>query len=179
MDFSAVLARIKGRLDLKNHPVALVGGLGLAAFGIARATLDLDLLVPAEAQDDVIDLMEKLGYETLHRSSGYSNHLHVDERWGRVDFVYVRGDTRSKIFAGARSIEGPGGVRVLVPRAEHLAAMKVLAMKNDPTRRLQELADIRSLLQQPGVDPEEIREFFDRHGMLRFWDDLGEEPSPD
>ena len=50
--------------------------------------------------------------------------------------------------------------------------MKVLAMKNDPERRLQELADIASLLRLPSVDREEIRGFFERYGMLRFWDGL-------
>ena len=174
MDFAAVLGRIRDHLESKNHPLALVGGLGLAAFGIVRATLDLDLLVPAQAQADVLDLMDELGYETLHRSSGYSNHLHRDERLGRVDFIYVRGDTSARIFAGAQLVEGPGGTQILVPRAEHLAAMKVLAMKHDPERRLQELADIRSLLHLPGVDREEIRELFERHEMLRFWDELKE-----
>ena len=116
MDFFAVLKRIGDRLELEGQPFALVGGLGLAALGITRATLDLDLLVSARGQDAVIDFMEELGYETLHRSTGYSNHLHAEEAFGRVDFVYVRGDTEKKIFAGALRMEGPGGAGVLVPR---------------------------------------------------------------
>jgi hypothetical protein len=179
MDFATVLGLIKNRLERSDHPVALVGGLGLAAFGITRATLDLDLLVPASAQEEVVDLMEGLGYETLYRSSGYSNHLHPDDRFGRVDFIYVRGDTRVRIFENARPVEGPGGVDVLVPRPEHLAAMKVLAMKNDPDRRLRELADIALLLRVPGVDREAVREQFERHGMLESWRELGAESGVD
>ncbi len=172
MDFATVLGLIKDRLDRSDQPIALVGGLGLAAFGITRATLDLDLLVPASAQEEVVSLMEELGYETLHRSSGYSNHLHENDRLGRVDFIYVRGDTRVQIFENARLVEGPGGVDVLVPRPEHLAAMKVQAMKNDPDRRLQDLADIALLLRLPDIDREAVREQFERHGMLEFWRDL-------
>lgn len=172
MDFATVLGRIKERLERSDHPIALVGGLGLAAFGITRATLDLDLLVPASAQDEVVGLMEELGYETLYRSSGYSNHLHANERLGRVDFIYVRGDTETRIFENARPVEGPGGVEVLVPRPEHLAAMKVLAMKNDPDRRLRELADIALLLRLPGVDREAVREQFELHGLLESWHEL-------
>lgn len=179
MDFAVVLERIGDHLEGQGHPFALVGGLGLAAFGITRATLDLDLLVPAAAQDRLIEFMEQLGYETLHRSSGYSNHLHSDEALGRVDFVYVRGDTETKVFDGARPMEGPGEKTVLVPRPEHLAAMKVLAMKNDPHRRLQELADIEALLRLPDIDRQQIREAFERHEMLGSWRELEREDVAD
>lgn len=78
MDFAAVLERIGQHLDRHEQPFALVGGLGLAGYGIARATLDMDLLVPSEAQEGLVEMMESLGCETLYRSSGYSNHLHPD-----------------------------------------------------------------------------------------------------
>jgi hypothetical protein len=42
------------------------------------------------------------------------------------------------------------GTTLLVPRPEHLAAMKVQAMKNDPSRTFQDLADIQALLSLPG-----------------------------
>jgi len=178
MDFATVLGRIAERLERQGEPFALVGGLGLAALGFTRSTLDLDLLVPARAQDAVVALMEELGYETLHRSSGFSNHLHADEAFGRVDFVYVRGDTEAKIFANASKMEGPDGAEVLVPRPEHLAAMKVLAMKNDPGRRLQDLADIARLLTLKDIDRDAVRAAFERYGMLGSWDEL-ERDRPD
>jgi Uncharacterised nucleotidyltransferase len=178
MNFAGVLKRIGERLEREGQPFALVGGLGLATFGITRATMDLDLLVSARAQDAVVALMEELGYETLHRSSGYSNHQHPDEAFGRVDFIYVRGDTERKIFAGASRREGPDGGEVLVPRPEHLVAMKVVAMKNDPARRLQDLADIAKLLALEGIDRSEVRATFERHGMLGSWDEL-ERDRPD
>ncbi len=174
MKLGEVLRPIAEYLEAQGQPCALVGGLGLAAHGLPRATLDLDLLVPAEAQTALIEFMEELGYDTLHRSSGYSNHLHPDEALGRVDFVYVRGETRDKVFSSATELAGPDGVRVLVPRPEHLAAMKVLAMKNDPKRRLQELADIARLLELPGVDREEVRAYFEQHGLSRDWSELDE-----
>jgi hypothetical protein len=53
-----------------------------------------------------------------------------------------------------------------------MAAMKVLAMKNDPERKLQELADIAALLRLPGVDAADVRRAFERHGMLAWWGEL-------
>jgi len=58
-------------------------------------------------------------------------------------------------------------LRYAVPATEHLAAMKVLAMKNDPRREPQELADIPFLLTRPDVDRERVREYFQRHGLLK------------
>jgi hypothetical protein len=92
-----------------------------------------------------------------------------------VDLVYVRRETSRKIFEGLRSVEGPGGTSIPVPRPEHLIAMKVVAMKNDPSRRHQDLADIQFLLTLPGVDRDDVRSQFERHGLLERYLEL--EPS--
>jgi nucleotidyltransferase AbiEii toxin of type IV toxin-antitoxin system len=149
----------------------LVGALALAAYGLPRTTLDLDLAVERRAQDDVISYLESRGYETLHRSEGYSNHLHSDASRGRIDFIYVDPSTADALFGSARPFPAAGGRKILVARPEHLAAMKVLAMKNDPTRTLQDLADIRFLLTLPGVDREQVKAYFVRHGLeARFYE---------
>ena len=44
--------------------------------------------------------------------------------------------------------------------------MKVQAMKNDPSRTFRDLADIQALLELPGVDENEVRGYFQRHGLL-------------
>lgn len=174
MDFVGTLARIAAFLDEDGQRYALIGGLALAAYGNVRSTLDLDLAVDGDAQDGLIRFMESLGFETLYRSSGYSNHLHTDEAMGRVDFVFVRGDTADSLFDEANTVEGPDGLEVRVPRPEHLVAMKVMAMKNDPGRTFQELADIRGLMSQPDVDRDEIRRTFEKHGLLERFLDLEE-----
>jgi len=172
MRFGDVLREIAARMEAGGQSFALIGGLGLSSYGISRATLDLDLLVPAEVQDFLVPFMEELGYETLHRSRGYSNHLHADPERGRVDFVYVQRETREQLFAAAKEVDGPGGVRVLVPRVEHMVAMKVLAMKNDPERRPQDMVDVAALLKVPGVDRDEVRGYFEQHGLLELWREL-------
>lgn len=172
MDFERALREVGGFLDRRGAPWAVVGGLGLAALGFPRSTLDLDLVVTAAVQDDLVAHLETEGFRTLHRSAGYSNHQHPDPARGRIDFVYVRGDTAEKLFSSTLTVSGPEGRDVRVPKPEHLIAMKVVAMKNDPERALQDLADIRLLLGLPGVDLEEVRASFARHGMERRFDDL-------
>ncbi|MDQ6892988.1 MAG: nucleotidyl transferase AbiEii/AbiGii toxin family protein [Acidobacteriota bacterium] len=137
-------------------------------------TLDLDLAVEAAAQPAVVPFLESMGYVTLHRSEGYSNHMHPDPVRGRIDFVYIDPVTASSLFPNARSFPGPAGRQILVPKPEHLAAMKVVAMKNDPSRVFQDLADVRFLLTLPGVDREEIREYFAKHGLISRFHELEE-----
>lgn len=172
MDFAAVLSVIAGELEPRRVRYAVIGGVALAALGMPRTTLDLDIVTDAAAQPTVVTFLEQLGYETLHRSPGYSNHLHREPARGRVDVVYVDGETAERLFGAVRSVAGFGGAAMPIAAPEHLAAMKVLAMKNDPQRTFQELADIRFLLGRPGVDRDLVRQYFERHGLLERFHDV-------
>jgi hypothetical protein len=172
VDFGAVLRMVSAFLDGKGYRFALIGGVALAAYGLARTTLDLDLLVESRGQEDLIAFLEANGFATLHRSIGYSNHLHPDPARGRLDCVYVGGSTGEQLFAACRIARAPGGLELPLPKPEHLAALKVVAMKNDPGRTFQEMADIRFLLQLPQVDRREVKGYFERHGLGERFDDL-------
>lgn len=173
MDFATVLGVVSGFLEEKGFRYAVIGGVALIAYGLPRTTLDLDFIVESLAQDDLIGFLESRGYKTLHRSSGYSNHVHPDLLlWGSLDFVYVGGETSQELFAACRTTTGPGGLQIRVPTPEHLAALKITAMKNDPARAFQDMADVRFLLNLPGVDRLQIRDYFDRQGMQDRFDDL-------
>ena len=172
MRFGKVLATVTGFLASRGHRFAVIGGIALVGYGLPRTTLDADLVVDAAAQDEILRFLESLGYQTIHLSRGYSNHAHPDPDWGLLDLVYVSGQTSEKLFASTRWLQGPGGLEIPVPKPEHLAALKVLAMKNDPARTFQELADIRFLLTLPGVDRQEVRAYFERHGLEESFHEL-------
>jgi len=172
VDFVAVLREMGPFFEERKIRYAVIGGVGLAGYGIARATVDLDLVVDAAAQQEVISFLESLGYGTLHRSTGYSNHQHPLPERGAIDLVYVQEPTSGRLFEAARLLDGPGGMKIPVPRPEHLVAMKVVAMKNDPSRTYQDMADIRFLSSLPGVDREEIRAQFEKHGLQERYREL-------
>jgi hypothetical protein len=171
LELAAVLGEVRGYLDREGIPFAIVGALALHTYGYSRATNDVDLLVGADAQDRLIAYLEERGFETLHRSEGYSNHLHADPALGRLDVIYVDEDTRGKIFAEGR-LASLAGMSVVVPKPEHLAAMKVHAMKNDPSRVFQEMADLQFLMRLPGVDRDQIRGYFEESGQLERFHEL-------
>ena len=172
MDFVAVLHELLPFFEGRKVRYAVIGGVGLGGYGMSRATVDLDLVVDASAQEEVVRFLESLGYFTLHRSTGYSNHEHPESKRGGIDLVYVREPTSGMIFASTRVLDGPGGMRIPVPRPEHLIAMKVVAMKNDPSRTYQDMADIRFLLGLPDVDRDEVRAQFEKHGLQERYREL-------
>jgi hypothetical protein len=172
VDFRAELDSVQSFLAGRGFRVATIGGVALAAYGNPRLTLDLGIVTEAAAQDGLVQMMESSGFHTLHRSPGYTNHRHMNDRRGRVDVMYVRGSTADQLFAAARELPGPGGRSILVPKPEHLIAMKVQAMRDAPERTLQDLADIAYLRRVDGVDREEVRRYFERAGFEEKWREL-------
>ena len=172
MDFGRVLGTIGAFLEARGFPCAVCGAFALQAYGLARATQDLDFVVPLGAQEELVAFMEAEGYETLYRSPGFSNHLHADEARGRVDFVYVAGSTSLRVFEDARPGTVADGFAVRVPSPEHLVAMKVQAMKEDPGRTFKEMADLEFLLRLPNIRMDEVRGHFERHGLIERFHEL-------
>ena len=172
MDFARVLETVADFFERTGFPYGVIGAFGLHVYGLSRGTFDLDFVTETAAQPQLVAFFESLGYETLHVSGGYSNHLHALTALGGVDVVYVSGETSERLFAGCRTMPGPAGRSVPVPRPEHLAAMKIQAMKNDPRRTLGEMEDIRFILMLPGIDEGEIRGYFERAGLRARYDEL-------
>lgn len=171
MDFARVIGTLADFFEREKLPYAVIGAFGLHAYGLTRATADVDFVADSSAQPRLIAFLEARGYETLYASPGYSNHLHPDAELGRVDLVYVSGETSRRLFGDTRSLSIAG--RALpVPSPENLVAMKVHAMQNDPERRHQELSDIRFLMGLPEVDRGAIRAYFVAAGMGELYDDL-------
>ena len=141
------------------------------AFGYARFTADVDLIVPSAFQNRVIERMEHEGYETLYRSQGYSNHLHSIAELGRVDFICVDPVTAEKILGSSKRLMVQQ-IELPIPRPEYLIAMKLQAIRNDPSRRLRDLADIQHLMRVAGVDLEEVRNYFLRYDLLSDYDEV-------
>lgn len=172
MQFDEVVKTFARYFDREEIPFAVIGGLAIQAWGHSRFTRDLDIVVPRSAQERIITFAEEKGYETLYSSDGFSNHLHSEERFGRVDFMFVDTKTADQIFSGARRRLLLPDLEVPVPRPEHLIAMKLLAIRNNPARVFQEMTDIQHLVRIDGVDRAEVREYFERFDLLRLYDDL-------
>ncbi len=170
MRFDEVLASFVGFFEREGVRYAVIGGLAMQAFGYSRFTRDIDFAAEKGARARIVAFAESLGYETLHVSEGYSNHLHHDPAKGRVDFMYVDEETAGKLFPQTSLKPVLGDLQVRIPRPEHLAAMKAISMKNSPQRVLIDSPDVQFLLSLPETDRTEVREYFARHGLLELFD---------
>lgn len=151
---------------------ALIGGFALKAYGYMRATLDVDFILKQEDQSKIIQFLESLGFETLYRSKGYSNHQHVLSGLGRIDFVYIKGETAKTIFSEAKRHYVLKDVKLPVVNPKHLVALKIFAIKNDPSRRFREMADIQYLMRLPEVKTEEVKDYFEKHGLMDYFNEI-------
>lgn len=165
MEFKKIFELLADHFERERVDYALIGAFALKAYGYTRATQDVDFMVRGEAQEKIIAYLESLGFETLYRSKGYSNHMHPLSRLGRLDFVYVRGETAEKMFRDAKSLLVFKDIAVKVVSPEHLAALKIFAMKNNPDRTLREMADLKFLLSMPDVDRSTIKGYFEKYGQ--------------
>ncbi|MBI4872035.1 MAG: nucleotidyltransferase [Candidatus Riflebacteria bacterium] len=171
MKFKSILEALEEFCEKQHVKFALVGAFGLAAYGLQRDTKDLDLMVEEGSGPIVGRFLESLGYETLQRTEAFSIHVHPLREMGRVDLILVDQATASQIFARARARPLQGRT-VLVACPEHLAAMKALAIAQDPTRALKDLGDVQFLLSIPKVDREEIRRHFERYHLGGRYDEI-------
>lgn len=172
MKFRRTLELLVSFFEKHRMDYALIGAFALHAYGYVRATADLDVLVRSEAQKALISFLESLGYETLAVSQGFSNHVHPLEGLGRVDFVYVSGKTADEIFSSIQYRVALGKRDLPVVKPEHLIALKVFAMKNDPSRTFREMADLEYLMRLDGIDLEEVRRIFAHYGLEERYEQL-------
>ena len=172
MNIRTVLENLIGFFAKEEIDFALIGAFALQAYGYVRATQDIDFVLRGEGQERTVRFLESLGYETLYRSEGYSNHVHPLPDLGRIDLVYVEGETAERLFCGTKSKLIFESLSVPVVRPEHLIALKIFAMKNDPGRSFREMADIQQLMNHVQVDTDEVRSYFERYGQLEKFHEL-------
>ncbi|MDI6751866.1 MAG: nucleotidyl transferase AbiEii/AbiGii toxin family protein [bacterium] len=157
--------------ERENLDYAVIGAFALYAYGYTRATRDVDFITRSEYQKKIIDYLESLGFETLNRSEGYSNHLHPVGSV-RIDLVYIGGETANIVFASTEKKIVLENLELPVVSPEHLIALKLFAVQNDPDRRYKELADIKEILRLTNLDIAAVRALFKKYGMEEYCDEI-------
>src|SRR4051812_48877684 len=71
LDFVMVLEELVGFLSRRAVRHGVAGAMALHAYGLTRATSDLDLIVEEGGRDALLAHMASLGYEQLHASAGF------------------------------------------------------------------------------------------------------------
>ena len=147
------LVRIAGRLDDLGIPYVIVGGMALVAYGYARTTVDVDLLVTADSLKLIHEKLGGLGY--LPPFTG-SKQLRDTESNVRVEFLVsggFPGDGKPKPVVFPTPDEAKptviDGLRYI--GLARLIELKLASGMTGGTGRLKDLADVVELARVVGL----------------------------
>ena len=166
MNFKKVFEALVSFFEERRIDYALIGAFALMAYGYARFTRDVDFVVRKENKEHIIAFVESLGYETIYKSEGFSNHVHPISSLGRIDFVYVGESSADKIFSEVRRLKLFKNINLPVASPEHIVALKVFAIKNDPQRFHSEMADIKALMDMKIVNEDTVKRYFKKWNLV-------------
>lgn len=139
MNLRATLKLAHSLLEQHNIPHAMIGGLAMACYGSTRATVDLDLLVRDQNKDILKKIFQEKGFNLIHESEEVIQFSGI----GYVDVLLARRPISEKILSESNQ-DGPEGINFV--KAEDLIGLKIQAYINDPSRELQDKADIQFLI---------------------------------
>ena len=155
------MINLRKPLELAKHSLeeakidfALIGGFALGAHGIHRATKDIDLLVDGRCKGDVKKLLTQKGFQLVFESDEVLQFDGV----GLLDIVLANRPLSLEMIQEAPA-KNLFGVPVVAP--EGIIGLKIQAYKNDPSRKLRDLADIQELLCTCDVDLEKAKQYAD------------------
>jgi predicted nucleotidyltransferase len=91
--------------------------------------------------------MQELGYECKFSSENVSQYVSSLKVFGEVDFLHAFREVSLEMLGRAEEKEVFGGsLKVKVLRPEDIIGLKLQAIKNNPAREHNDLADIESLI---------------------------------
>lgn len=139
-------------LEDKGMPFLIIGGHAVNAYGLARQTGDIDLLVPGENKADWDKLLVRLGYQPGQSDQHFARYTYRDLAGWPIDLMFVDGPTFVKMAGEARAVT-IGDAEVRVVSINHLIMLKIHALKNyQPHRDVKDFNDLVSLLALPECD---------------------------
>lgn len=169
MDFKHTFEIITYSFEKENLKYAIIGGFALAAAGVIRATMDIDLLVLANDKNIIKPMMISNGYELVFESKEVITFIGSNDSLGRVDFLLAhRKYTLAMLERAQKRSVLQGRTEIYVVEPEDLIGLKIQAIANDPYRFNQDMADIQMILKNRSetLDFNRIREYFELFDKL-------------
>lgn len=161
-DIPALLQSARDR----ELPCLVIGAHAILSLGFVRNTIDLDLLVPEGTRSGWLDLLRDLGYRFFHEVAAFAQFEPARPDGMPIDLMFVDDPTFQKLAESATETD-LGGIRALIPRPEHLVALKLhAAVSPTRTRAESDWEDIKQIVRLCGLDPkdESFRALILRYG---------------
>ena len=147
LDLIHELADLSNALEDEKVPYALCGGLAMAVFGKARATADIDLLIPLEDAEHAQAVARQQGFKLKGGAMKFAKgaieirrSTKIDPETGAplcVDFLLVT-QPIEKAWNGRRRVKWKGGMLWVVSRSG-LVSLKLLRNSGQDKEDIQAL----------------------------------------
>ena len=144
----------------------VIGGHAVNAYGIARETADVDLLVNRDDRDAWLNFFGCMAYRVFHDGGNFLQLSPPKEGAWPVDLMLVQKPTFEKMEAESRHV-ALLNTTVAIPKVEHLIALKLHALKHTRLHRfLKDFLDVVNLIECAKLDAtsDEIKALFEKHG---------------
>lgn len=130
----------------------VVGGHAVNAYGYARFTKDLDLLINREEKERWLGKLYEAGFTLVHDGGNFLQLTAQKGEGEAVDFMLVNALTYQRMEAESKAAQIENRW-FRVPSLDHLIALKIHALKHGPPRRgLKDFTDILHLINVNHID---------------------------
>jgi hypothetical protein len=153
------------RLQAAGVRVFVVGGYAVNAHGYSRMTEDADCLIVTDDLRKADVIFREDGFVMQRKTQNHARYLNSQCVPQLVDVLLVNQSTFDKMWSQRIPCELHGHA-LQIPILEHLFAMKLHAVRNQPDRSAKDLLDIHQLMKiNPDcVSREQLRELCQKFG---------------
>ncbi len=137
-------------------PCVLIGGFAVNFYRISRQTADVDFIIAKEDFEKIALLLDDAGY-SVSRYDLFARFTNRAMNLMDIDFLFVDKATLLKILEEGKVVK-IAHKEFTVPSLQHLIALKLHSLKNNPASGNKDLLDVVRLITENGINYE-VEEF--------------------
>jgi hypothetical protein len=154
LDLRKTLLDASSALKKAGISHALIGGFAMATYGHHRTTVDVDFLADGSKKEAIKTTLLGIGFQLVFESDEVLQFSGP----GLLDILLANRPLSLEMLEQAQQNAQLG---VYVVRPEDIIGLKIQAYKNDPTRELQDKADIQKLLSTSNINLTLVKKYAD------------------
>lgn len=169
----SVFHLISSITEKEDVSCVLIGGFAVNFYNYSRQTNDVDFLITKEDYQKISQHLKQLGY-TQELQENFAQLENKALTLKNLDFIFVDQDTFNEIKRSGKKVK-IAKLEFTVPSLDHLIALKLHAIKQNPKNRLLvDLVDIIKLAELNKIDVkgDDFRNLCLKYGSQEIYDKL-------
>lgn len=150
--FEIAVSKVAKALNVLEHPPILVGGWAVNLLGVVRQTIDFDIMILEDDFSMVKEVFQCTTYKLLAHTSLYARFESKTATVTLIDTLFANQRTYRILSDSSKKINVCGET-FLLPKPEHIIAMKLHAVKHgEKIRGGKDFQDIIDLIAANKLD---------------------------